>query len=458
MSRANGAKRRRQKAAKIRALADRATTVGEQQAAEAALERIAGTPAILREREPLSDSLVKRLPLPAAGNRVHWDTALPGFGVRTTAGGARSFVLDYRTRDTGRRRRFTIGQFPTWTTGAARIQARELRRRIDVGEDPLADFEEARTAPTVDELATRFEAEHLPRLRPSTQENYRRMLRLHVRPHFGKHIKVADVAFANIDALHRKVTAGSGPYVANRTIALASKMFALAKLWNMRADNPVIGVERNLEVKRKRYLSADELARFVKALAEHQDPQPVSIIRFLLMVGCRKGEAFAMRWSAVDLDTGIWTKLGSTTKQKSDHVVALSTPVLQLLREIRDQQTAKRRVLGEFVFPSIESKTGHVVDIGKTWKRVCRAANIKGLRIHDLRHSFASQLASNGASLPLIGALLGHSNPATTARYAHLFVDPQREAAEKVGAVIIAAGASATRSASKITRRGSRHG
>jgi integrase len=286
------------------------------------------------------------------------------------------------------------------------------------------------------ELADRFEREHLPRKRPGTKIAYKRTLNRHIRPHFGRHAKVADVGFADIDALHRRVTAAGGPYAANRTIRIMSKMFTLAIRWNMRSDNPVKGIELNAETKRKRYLSADELARLVEVLAGAAHKQSVNIIRLLLLTGARKGEVFSMRWDDVDLSSGIWTKLGSTTKQKTDHVVPLSAPALQLLRDIRAQQAGR---LGEFVFPS-DSTTGHVVDIKGFWDMVCRDAGITNLRPHDLRHSFASEVASGGGSLPLIGALLGHSDPATTARYAHLFQGPQRAAAEKVGAVVVAAG------------------
>jgi integrase len=209
-------------------------------------------------------------------------------------------------------------------------------------------------------------------------------------------------------------------------------MFNLAIRWRMRTDNPSKGVERNPEAKRKRYLSGDELERLTMTLATYLDQEVANIIRLLLMTGARSGEVFGMRWTDLDLVTGTWTKLGSTTKQKSDHVVPLSAPVRQLLVEIRHRQHNQRP---EFVFPG-PGKTGHVTTIKKAWKAICQASNITNLRVHDLRHSFASQLASGGASLPLIGALLGHSQPATTARYAHLFDDPQRAAVERVAAIV----------------------
>ena len=373
----------------------------------------------------LTDAVIKRLQPPAVGNRVHYDAGGAGFGIRVTAAGARSFILNYRTRATGRTRRYTIGRFPDWSTTGAREEARRLRRIIDQGGDPLAAIEAERDAPTMGELADRFITEHLPRLRPATRRQYTRLIGRHIRPRLGQHSKIADITFTDIDALHRKIAT---PYEANRALAVLSKMFALAMRWGWRSDNPAKLVERNPEEKRKRYLSGDELARLTAALAAHPGGQTANIIRMLLLTGARLSEVTSMRWDAVH--EGVWTKPASVTKQKADHVVPLSAPALQLLAGIHRD--------GEYIFPS-KGRTGHVTVIDKSWARIKAAAGITGLRIHDLRHSFASQLASGGASLPLIGALLGHSSPATTARYAHLFLDPQRAAVERVGAIVTGA-------------------
>src|SRR5262245_58674463 len=212
----------------------------------------------------LTDALIKRLPVPEKGNKVHYDDDVVGLGARVTAAGARSCILSYRTRS-GRERRYTIGSCGDWSTTAARTEARRLRRLIDEGGDPLADIEAERAAPTVWELAERFEAEHLPRLRPGSADGYRRMLRVHVKPFFGPHVKVRDITFADVDRLHRKVTAAGHPRRANAVVGVLGKMFSLAQRWDMRADNPCRGVEKNYETKRKRYISGDELARLTKA-------------------------------------------------------------------------------------------------------------------------------------------------------------------------------------------------
>jgi integrase len=389
----------------------------------------------------LTDAVVKRLPIPDSGNKITYDGgdgAVAGFGARVTSAGSRSWVLNYRTR-AGRERRITIGDTSIWRATAAREKARQLKRQISDGGDPLADIEAERSAPTVAELIERFEQEHLPRKRASTTADYRRMLNNHIRPHFGEHSKVADITFADIDRLHRRITNTGHCHRANRVIAVVSKMFSLAMRWGMRDTNPAKGIERNVEHTRRRYVSADELVRLTKALAEHPDKQTADVIRLLLLTGARRGEVLAMRWADIDLTEGTWSKPASSTKQKEAHEVPLSAPARQLLSEIREQQAGKRHAVGEFVFPG-GGETGHVVEIKRAWRQLTQAAKISSLRIHDLRHSFASQLASGGASLPLIGALLGHSNPSTTHRYAHLFDDPQRAAVERVGAVITAAG------------------
>jgi integrase len=203
----------------------------------------------------------------------------------------------------------------------------------------------------------------------------------------------------------------------------------------MRPDNPARGVEHNPEVKRKRYLSGDELTALTAALAAYPDRKVANIVRLLLLTGARAGEVLGMRWDELDLGKGIWSKPAATTKQKADHVVPLSAPARQLLAEIRARQTSA----GVYVFPG-KGKAGHMVAIERAWAAIRKRAGITGLRMHDLRHSFASQLASPGASLPLIGALLGHSDPTTTHRYAHLFDDPMRKAVETVGAIVDNAG------------------
>jgi integrase len=375
----------------------------------------------------LTDAVIKALPAPSKGSRIFYDEAVKGFGIRVTSTGARAFVLNYRTR-LGRERRYTVGTFPDWKTGPARTEAIDLKKRIDQGGDPLGEIKAGRSAPTVAELCDRFEAEYLPRKRLSTRTTYAEQIAADIRPALGR-LRVAEVSFTDIDGLHRTISKRA-PYQANRVLALLSRMFSMAIKWHMRTDNPVTGVERNPEHQRRRYLSADELARLATAL-DAADLQVADIIRLLLLTGARRAEVLQMRWKDVDLTAGTWSKPASTTKQGTAHAVPLSAAARQLLLDRQEQHVGS-----EWVFPGVD---GHRRDIHNAWLRICRAADISGARVHDLRHTYASVLASAGLSLPVIGALLGHTLPSTTARYAHLFDDPLRAATERAASIITGA-------------------
>lgn len=399
----------------------------------------------------LTDRTVKALKAPSGKYKITYDNDITGFGVRVTKSGVKSFILNYAIH--GRERRYTIGKYPAWSVAAARDEAANLRQSIDTGNDPMGERNAKRKEPTVADLCDRYLKEHArAKKRASSADADEYNIDRHVRPALGKR-KVSTIEYTDIDRLFADIST-SKPITANRVAALLSKMFSLAIRWQYRADNPVKGIERNQEKKRHRYMSADELKRLTQALAEYPYWQKVrvapaealetgqkwrwhrrekpqaklkqscNVIRLLLLTGARKGEALAAKWEQFDFNAGTWTKPGATTKQKTDHRIPLSAPALALLSKMpRD---------GEYLFP--DGDGGHQLDIKNAWAAVCERAEIDDLRIHDLRHSYASQLASTGLSLPIIGALLGHTQPQTTARYSHLQDDSLREATERVGA------------------------
>ena len=418
----------------------------------------------------LTESALRKVEAPTDGRGyvIVYDSEVRGLGLRITKADARSWILTYRTRQ-GRERRYTIGQFANWPLSAAREEGRRLRRIVDQGGDPLQQLATERAAATVNELADRYLAEHAPRLRASSRRDVEDNLKKWVRPELGK-MKVIDVRHTDVERLHQKITAYGTPYRANRTMSLMSKLFNLSIKWEMRADNPVKGIERNQEQKRTRYLHPAEIARLAVALDTHPSRAAANAIRLLLLTGARRGEVLGAKWDALDLQTGVWVKPGSTTKQKTEHRVPLSAPALQLLVGIHVAALKAAKDAGHdaeissFVFPSPNGK--HLSNIKTSWLSVCKRAGLvnkipklskngkpimgrEGVpvfewkttaRIHDLRHSYASILASAGLSLPIIGALLGHSQQATTARYAHLMDDPLRAATDRAAAIIGAAG------------------
>jgi integrase len=374
----------------------------------------------------LTDNLLRQLPPPERGNKVFYDDAVKGFGVRVTAAGGRAFILNYRRKLDGRERRYTIGSFPDWSTTAAREEAKRLKRAIDGGADPVGEQEDTRAAPTVAHLAARFERDYLPRKRPSTQRVYRQQIQTDILPALGR-MKVAAVSHADVDGFHHRLSARA-PTHANRTLAVVSRMFNLAIRWGWRTDNPCKGVERNQESKRTRYLTGPEIARLSQALDELRDQNAANAVRLLLLTGARQGELLSARWADIDLEAAVWVKPGATTKQRTEHRVPLSAAAVQLLTEMRAQAD------DEWIFPARGG--GHRPHVNAAWIAARKAAKLEGVHLHDLRHAYASILASAGLSLPVIGALLGHSTPTTTHRYAHLFDDPLRQATERASAII----------------------
>lgn len=388
----------------------------------------------------ISEKTVEALPSPSKGNKVYYfagdkvqgKVAPRGFGVRVTSAGAKSFVINYRNSE-GRERRYTLGSCSDWSVIRAITEAREVRRRIDRGEDPMAERTDLRSAPTVGDLCDRYEKDHLPRKRPSSQVDDKSIIGSIVRPRLGAR-KVRSIQYADVDKLHQSLR--NTPYRANRVVALLSKMFGLSIRWGMRADNPCRGIERFAEVKRKRYLSPDEIKRLSAALVDYSNQSAANVVRLCLLTGCRRGEALGATWDQFNLKAGLWTKPGSTTKQKTEHIVPLSKAALALITRMKAEAAGDNdEPKSAFLFPGRKPESP-LSEIKDEWNEIRTAAKIPDVRLHDLRHTYASILASAGQSLPIIGALLGHTQAQTTARYAHLFDDPLKKAADYVGDIV----------------------
>ena len=273
----------------------------------------------------------------------------------------------------------------------------ELKKQIDRGGDPLGDIHAGRAAPTVADLCDRFVADYLPRKRPTTQTSYRQLIEAEIRPALGT-LKVAEVDFTPRRPPAPEPSATAAPYRANRCIALLSRMFSLAIRWHMRTDNPCKGIEKNQEHKRRRYLSAEELGRLTLALATAKDQQAADIVRMLLLTGARRGEVLTAKWADINLATGTWSKPAATTKTNSEHQVPLSAAARALLTGLRGRSPAE----AVYLFPASDGEPRK--DIKDAWARLRRDADLTNARAHDLRHTYASVLASAGQSLPIIGA------------------------------------------------------
>ena len=357
---------------------------------------------------------------------VYWDSELTGFGIRVRATGRKTWV--FQTRVHGRLRWFTLGHYGVSGlrhTGAevARAQARELlalaKRGIDPREYP--NGHEA-LSPSVAELGSRFLEEYVPaHCKPRTGVHYRRMVEKFIVPALGD-MAAGEVERKDVAALHHSLRAT--PYQANRMFGVLSKMFTLAEVWGWRPDgsNPCRHVKRYKEHKRERFLSPEEMARLGAVLraAEAEMPLPVAAFRLLLLTGCRMSEIRDLRWEHVSAEA-----IELPDAKTGGRAVPLGPEARAVLAAI------PREPGNPWVFPGRFAGT-HRVDLQRPWKILRRRAGLEDVRIHDLRHTFASNALALGESLTMIGKLLGHTQVQTTARYAHLARNSIQNAAARI--------------------------
>lgn len=391
--------------------------------------------------------------------RIFFDSDLPGFGLRVMPTGSKSWVVEYRPNGGGRgvpKKRLTLGKSGSLTADQARRAAAEILAKVRLGADPVSEQKEQRAAITVDELIDAFEKEHVKgKLKFKTAKSYAAGLAMLRGAHGSQ--KAANLSRAQIATLHSK--AGKTPFAANRALATWSKMFSWAAARGLMPEgqNPARAIERFREDRRERFLTEEELSRLGAALTEAEtvglpwdidlkkprskhlprrdnqrsklDPFVVAAIRLLLLTGARLREILDAQWTQVDFERGVIFLPDSKTGRKP---LYLSSAALEVLNGL------PRLVDNPFIIAGAKEGAPRA-DLKKPWASICRVAGLEGVRLHDLRHSFASFGAGASFGLPILGKLLGHTQAATTHRYAHLDIDPLRRATETIGSAISAA-------------------
>lgn len=363
-----------------------------------------------------------------------WDTTLKGFGVRVRSSGRITYFAKYRIKNRTRQvRKPSIGTHPATRASVARIEAERLIAAAQVGNDLIAERNPSADCKSISDLWTIYHDTHVTKaLKQSSADACADIASRLLIPNLGN-VFVDDLQPIHVDRFHKSMA--DTPYQANRAIALLSAMFNKAVSWGITKDraNPCASVQKFAEKKRRRYLSQRELQRVHEALNafESLNPAMCDALRLLMFTGMRKSEVLGLAWSnvaddlsSISTDDGKNGPLHIPTNQAAQIVLARR-------RDCRDSQS-------EFVFPgkirNIDSQSGgHLVGIQRFWEKVRRRAHVEDVRIHDLRHTFASVAVSNGISLPLIGGLLGHRNSSTTMRYVHLEQDALREASDVTG-------------------------
>jgi integrase len=359
-----------------------------------------------------------------------------GFTVRVEPSGVKVFTLEYRAGAGGRnapKRTLTLGKHGPMTVDQAKRAAADALALIRLGEDPAADKQTQRRALTLANLVEAFIERHGATLKPKTRRAYADALATLTAVHGT--LKAVQLSRADVAALHHRHV--STPYSANRLLATISSLYAWTEAAGLVPEghpNPARKIKRYPESGRERFLASAEMARLGDALREAEtsgalDPFAAAAIRLLALTGARLREILDARWEQADIERGILFLADSKTGKKPVYLSAAALAVLAGL---------PRLVGNPHLIPGAKEGASRN-DIHPAWRRVTRAAGLEGLRIHDLRHSFASVGAGRSLGLPIIGKLLGHSQPATTARYAHLASDPMRQAADAIGAEIDAA-------------------
>ncbi len=395
----------------------------------------------------LTKRLVDSLPPPADGDLFAWDDRLKGFGIRVKPSGQKSYVIKYRNQH-GVSRRFTFGRHGEITAEEARKDAATLLAEIRKGADPAAERREQRQAKTVGELIDVYLAEapaSRPNKRARSWESDRSNLSRHVRPLLGGK-PVQSLTRADIERWQADVAAGKtatvekvgpravahvlgGKGAAARALASFRAMLSWAVEREVIAENPAKGVEPFQGVKCERFLSSEEVGRLGEALVALQaegslNAHAVGAIRLLILTGCRKSEILTLQWPFVSFERRCLDLPDSKTGAK---VVTLAAPALDVLAGLPRHEPRKGRP--NWVFPAARGDGCYSMPY-KDWQRVAARAGLPGVRVHDLRHSYASVAVSDGISLHVTAKLLGHRQSRTTERYGHLSPGAVQEAAE----------------------------
>jgi integrase len=405
---------------------------------------------------------------------VEYDADLAGFGVAVYPSGVKSWIVEYRPHGGGRgvaKKRVTLGKIGQLTPDQARKAAADLLAAVRLGADPATEKAERRKALTVGNLLDLFDAQYVgPMVKPGTAVSHRIALAELRSAHGG--LKAEALTRGHVATLHARMS--DRPYAANRAVAVWGKAFTWAASRGLVLEgcNPTKGLQKYREQGRERFLTSEELGRLGSALADGEtiglpygvdetkpkakhapkaenrrvrlDPFAAAAIRLLILTGARLREILHAQWGQVDFERGILFLSDSKTGRKPVYLSAAALAILATL-------------------PRLEGNP-HVIagardgapraDLKKPWAAVCRAAGLDGVRLHDLRHSFASVGAGASMGLPIIGKLLGHTQASTTARYAHLDADPLRRAANTIGATIAAAMEGGGRENVELLKRG----
>ena len=409
---------------------------------------------------------------PKSSDYVEWCAKLPGFGCRVRPTGAKSFIAQYRVG--GRNspvRKVTVGTYGKLTVEEARDTAAKVLAKAELGDDVAGDRAKQRAEMTVAQLCDEYLTDGCELKKPSTILTDRGRIARHIKPLLGRK-RIGEVTRGDIERFMREVANGKtatdvktvkhgraivtgGKGTATRTVRLLGGIFSYAVARGYIPTNPRLGVKVYADGKGERFLSITEIQTLGETLREAEtvglpwsfnpgkkakhrpakeqnrrevaSPFVVAAIRLMMLTGCRAGEILTLHWNEVDFQNGFLNLADSKTGAKR---VLLAAPALEVLASLPR--------LGEFVIAGAKPDRPRS-DIKRPWERIVARAGLENLRLHDLRHSYASIGAAAGMGLGMVGKLLGHASPSTTARYSHFADDPLRRISDNISGTISAA-------------------
>jgi len=371
-------------------------------------------------------TVIEKLPIPKSGLSYYKDDKEKGLSLYITSNGIITFFV--RKRINGRDARVMIGKFPEISIENARKQALKIKSEVAQGINPNQEKDKLRQEITFGELFEQFMERYSKKYKITWEQDVREISRF--TQHWYKK-KISVITAQDIKILHEKVGGDNGLYQANRLFDKIRTMYNKAIEWGWKGDNPAKGIKKFKEYSRDRFIQPDEMPRFFKALAEEENQLVKDYIYISLYTGARQGNVFAMQWEDVNLKIKEW-RIPKTKNGES-----LTIPLIYEALEVLDNRKKKNAELDlkdfqkQWVFPSLTSKSGHLEEPKKVWKRILTKAQIKDLRIHDIRRTLGSYQAITGASLPIIGKSLGHKSSSTTQIYSRMNLDPVRQSVEK---------------------------
>lgn len=369
---------------------------------------------------------LEELKPPHKGFKVYKDTKENGLCLYITSGNAKTFFV--RKRINGKDERIILGKFPDLSIENARKKAAQTKGEIAQGIDPQEKKKAIRGDSTFAEMFYEYIEKHAKLHKKTWKYDETQIQRL--LPHFFKK-KLLTITTQTVRDEHQIIYKENGLYMANRLLQILNAMFNKAIEWGWNGKNPCDGIKKFKEKSRERFLSAEELSRFFEALQTLESKITADYIMISLLTGARKSNVLEMKWEDINFNEAIWYI--KETKNDTSQRLPLSQNAIEIL-----QERLKNKVKSPFVFASVESKTGHLVEPKRAWATLLKRANIEDLRLHDLRRTLGSWQAATGANSYIIGKSLNHKSQAATAIYARLDTDPVRASINKATDAMLA--------------------